>query len=82
MGDFVVQLFGVITGDTGVHVVLYMPIHPPVEELCQGIEGDRAGTFAKVGDVLLQTAVLGYPHKVGSPIRDERKKGQNDGQDP
>jgi ectoine hydroxylase-related dioxygenase (phytanoyl-CoA dioxygenase family) len=33
MGDFAVQLFEVVTGNTGIHVVLYMPIHPPVEEL-------------------------------------------------
>lgn len=36
MGDGVVERLEVIAGDTGVHMMLGVPVHAPVEELRDG----------------------------------------------
>lgn len=80
VSDLIVQLFQVITGHTGEHMVFNVPVHAPIEELRQGSESHRADTLAEIWYILLQTAVLGEADKVGQPIRDERENGQNEWQ--
>lgn len=42
------QSFEIVTRDAGKHVVLGMPVHAPVDELCEGIKGDRSNTQSEV----------------------------------
>ena len=76
------KLLQVVAGHRGVHVVLEMPVHVPVEKLRDGVEGDGAHALPEVGDVAPQPAVHGHADEVPEPVGKEcgsRNKNRHDG---
>ena len=57
--DGVVEALEFVAGDAGVHVVLDVVVHVPIQKLHDGIEVDGAGAQAVVFDFVLEPDVLG-----------------------
>ena len=65
-----VQLLEVVARHPGIHVMLQMPVHAPVDELREWIEGDRPHALSEVGHVVAQAAMHRRADEIGVPVRD------------
>ena len=76
-----VEFGEVVAGDSGEHVVFCVPVHVPVKEFGDGVEGDGADAATEVGDVRAEAAVHGEADEVFEPVGDEDVSADEDGED-
>src|SRR5579859_2706948 len=67
-----------VAGDRGVHMVLDVVVHVPVQKADNGIDDEGAGAQAKVGDIILETGVLGVIAEVLEQAAIKRGQGEYD----
>ena len=66
------QCLEIVAGHPGEHVVLEMPVHVPVEEFGQRVEGDGADRFTEIRIAALQPAMHRHPDQIAPQVGDER----------
>jgi hypothetical protein len=76
------QLTKPIAGDGGIHVMLRVVMHLPVEKTEKRIQRDGAAAQPKVWDVILQACVLAVVAEIVQPSSVERRQRNDDRQQP
>ena len=77
-----VQPAKAITGNRGIHVMLGVIIHVPVEKFRQRIQGERPAAEPEIRDVILQADMLRVVAKEEEPSSIKRREGADHGQEP
>ena len=78
VGHRLVQAFEPVAGHRGVHVVLDVVVHVPVEKAHEGAEQDGAGAEAEIGHLVAQADVLGGVAEKEEPAAVEGAQGDQD----
>ena len=81
VADHPVQPGEVVAWHAGVHVVLGVPVHAPVQEFRYRVEGVAAHAQAEVGHVVAQAGMHRPAHQPAQPMPDGQVSSQQQGQD-
>jgi len=72
--DEAMQSAQVVAGDADIHVVLRVIVHMPVQETDYRIQRKCAGIEPKVGDIVLETDMLGVVTEEEEPAAVKRRQ--------